>query len=86
MADIKYGSEEIEKAQTTTSPETMSEEDNLALGYVIKRWTSMDNQRSKEAYKRDIYDDQVRSEVPDTRDGKTNVNMPIEQNIIELYL
>lgn len=46
----------------------------------------MDNQRSKESYKRDIYDDQVRSEVPDTRDGKTNVNMPIEQNIIELYL
>ena len=82
----EYGVKEIEQNQNVSVKDLMSKEDNEKLLYILGRQQDMEEQRGKLSYQWDIYDEQVRSEVPDTKDGKTNVNMPIEQNVIELYL
>jgi len=82
----EYGVQEIEKNQNVSVKDLMSKEDNDKLLYILGRQQDMEEQRGKQSYQWDIYDEQVKSEVPDTKDGKTNVNMPMEQNIVELYL
>lgn len=63
----------------------MTEKERKIVEYVLQRQKDMDIARSEKARRWDIDDMQVESVVHDSDDGKAVVNMPIEQNQIEMY-
>jgi len=64
--------------------ENISDKEMEKVKYVNDRFHNMDNERSKYERDWDIYDAQVQSYVPESFDGKANVNMPLEQSMIEM--
>lgn len=80
-----YETETIDGLDYESIP-VLSSDEQIMVNYVNQRYNAMKVERSKEDYKWDMRDMYTRARVEVSTDGKARVNMPIEQNLIELYI
>lgn len=82
MSDKNYSN--FEDTLTFDSGKMTKKESDI-VNYVSDRFTEMDLARKSKESRRDIDDLQVKAQVNGSMDGRAEVNMPIEQNQIEMY-
>lgn len=82
MSDKNYSN--FEDTLTFDSGKMTKRESDI-VNYVSDRFTEMDLARKSKESRRDIDDLQVKAQVNGSMDGRAEVNMPIEQNQIEMY-
>lgn len=85
MADTIDITEEFEQEITYEADYQTSEELEVVSYVVDNRWKAMDDKRAKKESRWQMDERQLQAFVEDSLDGKAVVNMPIEQNQIEMY-